>query len=450
MSLSRAMNEEFQQSIITSLQSRGYQESTIKSYSTNLFNLFSFFPKTDPTKITNEQVCKYVKSLIARKLSRSTIKQLYHACDFFYEDLNNIKHGIYKVRLPPTINEKITFLSQSEAFQLIDNSENIKHRCMLLLMYACGLESGAILNLRIEHVRSKEKPPHIQIHDKNGAIRRALLLVRAIPVIQEYYRSYHPTDWLFYGQDSNGKESKQKQYSATSLRRVFEKRIKDEELDTSLKTGSLRLAHIKHMSDLGVPVNLVLDQMGSTSFETHLKYAKILYGDDKVDFTPLDRRIDDDLEIQDFKELEHLVFKLSNRHEIDYLLEALNCLRNGALRAGVIFIWSAGIRNIQQKILDKTTLKVINQELEKIDKSRKIKNIESFEYIKDETTLLLSHRLDIYDKFEKLELTNSSLGLRNKCGHPSNYKPEIQKVKAFVEDMIKMVFANNRHLTDIT
>lgn len=436
------MDEEFQKSIIKALQSRGYHESTVRLYSSQLFNLFSFFPNTPPKEITNEQVSKYVKSLIARKLSRSTIKQLYYACDFFFQDLNNIQHGIYKVRLPPAVIKKVTFLSQSEVLQLIDNSNNVKHRCMLLLMYACGLESGAILSLRIEHIRSKEKTPHILIQDKNKeSIRRALLSVRAIPVIQEYYREHHPTDWFFYGQNSSGKDDKQKQYSPTSLRRVFEKRIKEEELDPSLKTGSLRLAHIKHMTDLGVPVNLVLDQMGSSSFETHLKYAKMFYGDENINFTPLDRRIDDDLEVQDFKDLEHLIFNLSNQHEIDYLLEALNCLRHGALRAGVIFIWSAGIRNIQRQILDSATLKSVNQEFEKIDKTRKIKTIESFEYVKDESTLLLSHRLGIYDKFQKLELTNSCLGLRNKCGHPSNYKPEIQKVKAFVEDMMKIVFA---------
>ena len=204
------------------------------------------------------------------------------------------------------------------------------------------------------------------------------------------------------------------------------------------------------MSDLGVPTSLVLNNMGYQSYESHLKYSRQFYGKDDVDFTPFDKVIDESAEFESFKDLEQLVIEVQNSDEMDYLLEAVNCLRNGALRAGVIFIWSAGIRNIQNKILKSSTLKEINTELEKIDKAvkTKVKNLDSFEYIKDETTLLLSHRLGIYDKHEKLELTNSCLGLRNKCGHPSNYKPEIQKVKAFVEDVINMVFANNRHLTD--
>lgn len=435
------MDVKLQETILKALKDRGYQESTIQLYSSKLFNLFSFYPNTPPEKITNEQVSKYAKSLVARKLSRSTIIQLYHACDFFFGDFNNIQHGMYKVSLPPAIIKKVTFLSQSDVLRLIDNCNNIKHRCMLLLMYTCGLESGAILNLRLEHVRSKDKTPHIQIHDdKTRTIRSSLLSVRAMPLIQEYYRKYRPTDWFFYGQDTKGNDDKQKQYSPTSLRRVFEKRLKEEELDPSLKLNSLRMAHIKHMTELGVPVNLILDKMGSTSFETHLKYAKIFYGDKEIDFTPLDRRIDDKIVSHDFTELEHLIFSLTNEYEIDYLLEGLNCFRHGALRAGVIFIWSAGIRNIQQQILDAVPLKKVNEEFSKIDKNRKIKSMESFEYIKDESTILLSHRLDIYDKFQKLELTNSCLGLRNKCGHPSNYKPDIQKVKAFVEDMMNMVF----------
>jgi len=30
--------------------------------------------------------------------------------------------------------------------------------------------------------------------------------------------------------------------------------------------------------------------------------------------------------------------------------------------------------------------------------------------------------------------------LRNKCGHPSEYIPQPNKVKAFIEDMMSMVF----------
>ena len=60
--------------------------------------------------------------------------------------------------------------------------------------------------------------------------------------------------------------------------------------------------------------------------------------------------------------------------------------------------------------------------------------------MKDDFTIQLSNRLGLYDKNQKNELINSCLGLRNKCGHPSRYNPKPNKVKAFIEDMISMVF----------
>ena len=77
-------------------------------------------------------------------------------------------------------------------------------------------------------------------------------------------------------------------------------------------------------------------------------------------------------------------------------MEGIDCFRNGSLRAGVIFIWSSAIKNIRKQILDIDTLKNINEELIRIDtRAKKIKNIESFEYIKDETTIHLAEKIGV-------------------------------------------------------
>ena len=86
----------------------------------------------------------------------------------------------------------------------------------------------------------------------------------------------------------------------------------------------------------------------------------------------------------------------------------------------------------------------VNSELKFIDRGAKeIKNIDSFQFVKDEKIIHLSQRIGLFDKFEKNILIENCLSLRNKCGHPSNYKPEIQKVKAFVEDIINLIYKKN-------
>ncbi len=431
------MDDNMKQEILAALKKRGYQDVTVTSYSTQLFKLFDYYPSIPPLEITNKQVTKYAQSLIARKYSASTVRALFYACGFFFDELHNKKHGLYKVKLPPEKEQQAEFFKQSDVLAMIEHKSNLKHKAIILLMYSCGLETGDIVNLQVEHIRSKESRPNIHIVDKSGKVKRKAFLSKGIlPTLREYYHAFEPQSWLFYSANN-----KDKQYSAGSVRKIIDNTISELNLNPLLKSKSFRHTYMKHMTELGEPLMKILNDLELNAFDTHLKYSKLIYGDSEIMFSPIDKRINEDSEIENFKDLEHLVFELEDKNEVDYIMEGLECFRCGALRAGVIFIWSAAIRNIRQKIIDKIDLKTINAELALIDnKPRKIKNIDSFEYIKDETTLQLSERLGIYGKFEKNELTNTCLGLRNKCGHPSTYKPEILKVKAYVEDVLNMVY----------
>lgn len=431
------MNQGLREKILSELRNRNYQETTVKNYSSQLFRLFDYYASINPLDITNRQVTKYAQSLINQKKSRSTVKILIYACNFFFDELNNKKHGLYKIKLPPEKLKKAEFFTQFEILELIETKRNLKHKSIILLMYSSGLEIGELLNLKVENIRSKEKRPNIQVSDNNGKIKRkAFLSKRVLPTLRDYYSAYQPTNWLFYSQDD-----KNKQYSPTSVRKMIDTSIKELNLNPLLKSKSIRHSYIKHLNELGVPLIKILGSLSLESYDTHLKYSKLIHGTDEIYFSPLDKRLNEDTKVEDFKDLEHLVFELEDKNEIDYLMEGLDCFRCGALRAGVIFIWSASIKNIRQKIIDSTKLSEINKELQIIlPKAKKIKDINSFEFIKDETTLHLSQKVGVYDKFEKNELINSCLGLRNKCGHPSNYKPEIQKVKAFVEDILNLVY----------
>lgn len=99
------------------------------------------------------------------------------------------------------------------------------------------------------------------------------------------------------------------------------------------------------------------------------------------------------------------------------------------------------MRKIHNLIIEKSNLKIINEELKNLDNSnKKIKKADSFQHFKDEAVLHLTEKLGIFDKQEKEELIKVCLGLRNKCGHPTNFKPEIHRIKSFVENVINIVY----------
>jgi hypothetical protein len=69
-----------------------------------------------------------------------------------------------------------------------------------------------------------------------------------------------------------------------------------------------------------------------------------------------------------------------------------------------------------------------------------VKKLEDFAYIRDATALLAFQELGILDKGEKTTM-GEALDLRNRCGHPTNYKPGIKKASSFIEDVVGIVFA---------
>jgi hypothetical protein len=123
----------------------------------------------------------------------------------------------------------------------------------------------------------------------------------------------------------------------------------------------------------------------------------------------------------------------------EYVLEALKCLNADALRAAVVFLWTGAIRVLQEKALA-VGGRSLNAAVSKHDpKARPITKIEDFAYLKDSVSLLALQELGIIDKGEKGTL-EEALNLRNRCGHPTNYKPGVKKVSSFVEDVVGIVF----------
>jgi hypothetical protein len=267
-------------------------------------------------------------------------------------------------------------------------------------------------------------------------IREAYLSPTIVELLREYYQRYIPKSFLFEGQP------KGERITDRSIQTIFKRALKESGINKELTTRSLKLTYIKHLVDDGVPLNSILHQLKIDSGDTIKNYMEMCYPLKRYNQSPIDtlKTEYDDYDFFDTAELEHLLTKVKDKQERDYLLEGIKCFKASALRAGVIFLWSAAVYKIQKKCIAEN-LGFLNTELKKIyPKAKDIKVVEDFEYIKDEFLLDLACNIKVMDKTIKEELKNTCLDLRNRCSHPGNYKPKAQKIKAFVEDIIGMLY----------
>lgn len=138
--------------------------------------------------------------------------------------------------------------------------------------------------------------------------------------------------------------------------------------------------------------------------------------------------------------LETLLNKISDSDVKDYLEEAILCLKVGALRACVVFLWAGAVQTLRYEAISKGS-QILNASIIKRDpKSRiTVESMDDFAYVKDSKLLEVCCDLGILSSGEK-KMLNAALDLRNNCGHPDKYDPGIKRVSAYIEDITGIVF----------
>ena len=136
-------------------------------------------------------------------------------------------------------------LDQKDIEKMLRLTTNIKHRCMLCLIYACGLRRGDLLNLKPQDIDGKRQ----QLFIRGGKGRKDRIVripPKMIEALRDYYKEYRPKFWLFEGQKSGEK------YSERSIQLVMKQALERAGLRTDASLHWLRHSFATHTLENGV------------------------------------------------------------------------------------------------------------------------------------------------------------------------------------------------------
>ncbi len=179
------------------------------------FLIPTVLPLDQVNQFGTEQINQYHQGLLqGNTYSYSHLNQSINAVKLYYcqvlrrTDMNfgSIDRPAKKRKLPGV-------LSREEVRALLRAPDNLKHRCLLLLLYSGGLRIGEILNLKLNDIQSDRNLLLIR-GGKGQKDRTTLLSGKLLESLRDYYRAYRPKVWLFEGQEGG-------QYTAESTRSVF-------------------------------------------------------------------------------------------------------------------------------------------------------------------------------------------------------------------------------------
>jgi len=114
-----------------------YSTNTIKTYCNYFKDFVIYFRKEKLEKITTCQINSYILELInLRDISVSQQNQRINAIKFYYEKVLGRTKEYYELHRHRKEHKLPKVLSKNEVKKILNSCNNIKHKCILMLIYS--------------------------------------------------------------------------------------------------------------------------------------------------------------------------------------------------------------------------------------------------------------------------------------------------------------------------
>lgn len=254
---------------VRALEKKRYSYVTIKTYRRVLEKFFKAYPGLPPAELNETHVREFLAYRMTHdKVSPSFQQQLLAAIQLYYQEIHHTQIKLKDVGVQVQRERKMPLvLSKSEVKNLLDITDNIKHKMVLMTLYSGGLRLKEIIDLKLANIHLNSMSMCIVGNDKYED-RKVVLSERFVTLFHQYCQSYQPRKWMFEGQ--NGK-----QYSRRSVQQIFTNALAKTEINKPATVHTLRHSFATHLLENGTDIRFVQETMGHKSLKTTQVYTHI-------------------------------------------------------------------------------------------------------------------------------------------------------------------------------
>ncbi|RLF27872.1 MAG: integrase [Thermoplasmata archaeon] len=202
--------------------------------------------------------------------SRSTIRTTYFALKFFYKNVlkerfdENIPLTGQKTKLPVVLNKR-------EVTRIIDVTENLKHKLVLMFLYYAGLRLDEMVNLRWQDIDFDRELIHIKT--SKGEKERIIFLHYKLKELLKVY-GIRKQGLVF-------KSQRDKKYSKRSIQQIIKKSAKKADIHKKITPHTLRHSFATHLLEAGADIRYIQQLLGHKSLRTTQIYTHVANKDIK-------------------------------------------------------------------------------------------------------------------------------------------------------------------------
>ncbi len=183
--------------VLEELERRNYSKATARAYVGAIRRFAEHFHRS-PDQLGGEQIREYQLHMVERGLATKTVMIQMAALRFLFVKVLRRRYCRDDLPLPKSPKRQIPMvLSREEVARLIACASNLRHRTILMTLYATGMRRAELCQLRTEDIDKERMVVRIR-HGKGGKEREVPLSPKLLDQLRTYYRSLkHKNGWIF-------------------------------------------------------------------------------------------------------------------------------------------------------------------------------------------------------------------------------------------------------------
>lgn len=249
------------------LELKRYANNTAKTYIQCFEKFINAHLESDYMSINEQQIRTYLQKLIQAGHSNSYVNQMINSIKFYYEIVKGMPNRFYSIERPRKLEALPKVISPEEVRAIILNTNNIKHKCIVSLLYSAGLRRCELLALKLEDIDSKRMVITVK-NSKGGKDRLTLLSQGVLEDLRIYFKKWKPKKYLFEGENGG-------MYSTTSVLNILKNAAKKAKIVKNVSPHTLRHSFATHLLENGTDLRYIQSLLGHSSSKTTEIYTQV-------------------------------------------------------------------------------------------------------------------------------------------------------------------------------
>ena len=264
-----SQNSKHVELLIREMQFRNYSSRTVKTYSLLLTSIEKAF-KRSIDQISAEQFKDFIhKRITTENISVSTINQYISLFKIIQVDILKRDWQQIKIKRPRREKKLPVILSLREIEKIINCTNNIKHKAIIMLAYSSGLRRQEVQFIKPKAIDSERMQVHV-FQGKGKKDRYTILSAKTLDILRKYFKTERPSFYLFESQMKKGQP-----LSENTLNNIVKKNAQKAGIKKQISFHTLRHCFATHLLEQGVNLRLIQQFMGHVSLKTTSIYLHL-------------------------------------------------------------------------------------------------------------------------------------------------------------------------------